>query len=272
MSVSFSAYVPCFNNRATVRAAVESLAQQTVRPQEIIVIDDGSTDDSIHQFEGLSVRVIRHAKNHGRGAVRATAMQEARGELVLALDATNRLPADFVARALPWFEDRKVAAVFGPICDPDPRGPVARWRARHIFKQNSPAAGIRHGAILATYGALVRASATARVGGYNAALRHGEDADLGRRMLAAGDDVLFVPSLPTLCNVRNSLPAVMERYARWNAGAGGQAGLSTWWRGTVYAWRAMLPMDLRAGDPAAAAISFVAPMFQLWHTLGSLRR
>ena len=125
VSLSLSAYVPCCNNRSTVRAAVESLAQQTVPPREILVVDDGSRDDSLAQLAGLPVRVVRHAENLGRGAVRATAMRELKTDLVLSLDATNRLPPDFAARALPWFADPRVAAVFGPICDPAPAGVVA---------------------------------------------------------------------------------------------------------------------------------------------------
>jgi len=267
-----SAYVPCCNNRSTVRAAVESLVRQTAPPDEILVIDDGSTDDSVAQLAGLPVRVVRHARNLGRGAVRATAMREARGELVLSLDATNRLPEDFVARARPWFDFPHTAAVFGPICDPQPAGAVARWRARHVFQQGSVAPDPLPGALLATYGTVVRAAAVSRVGGYNPALRHSEDGELGRRLLAAGEGVIFVPELTTFCNVRNSLSAVLERYARWRAGAGEGSGLRTWWAGARYAWRAMLPQDLRAGDPAAAAISLVAPFFHLWHNLGSLRR
>ena len=272
MTASISAYVPCFNNRATVRAAVESLARQTVPPGEILVIDDGSSDDSVAQFDGLPVRVLRHAENLGRGAVRATAMREARAELVLSLDATNRLPADFIARALPWFDDPQVGAVFGPIHDPEPRGAIDRWRARHVFRQFSPTGPVQSGAMLATYGTVVRAGAVVRAGGFNPALRHSEDADLGRRMLATGGDVLFVPELKTLSNVRNSLLAVMERYSRWSAGASGRTDFRTWWRATVYAWRAMLPMDLRAGDPAAAGISLISPLFQFRHLFGSLRK
>ena len=92
MSSLVSAYVPCFNNAATVRRAVESLLAQTVPPDEIIVIDDGSTDGSCEQLAGLPVRSIRHETNLGRGATRGHAMREVRHEFVLSCDATNALP------------------------------------------------------------------------------------------------------------------------------------------------------------------------------------
>ena len=66
-------YVPCLNNRSTIRQAVSSVFEQTTRPAEVIVIDDGSTDGSTDRLAGLHVRVIRHEQNLGRGATRARA-------------------------------------------------------------------------------------------------------------------------------------------------------------------------------------------------------
>ena len=131
MSASYSAYVPCFNNAATVRRAVENLLAQTITPAEVLVIDDGSSDDSVAQLGGLPIRLLRQERNLGRGAARARGMAEACHELVLSCDAGMALARDFVERAVPWFEQPEVAAVFGQIRQPPARTAALRWRARH---------------------------------------------------------------------------------------------------------------------------------------------
>jgi glycosyltransferase involved in cell wall biosynthesis len=268
MNLRYSAYVPCCNNAATVRAAVESLLAQQPAPAEVLVIDDGSTDGGAATLAGLAVRVIRHERTLGRGAVRARAMAEAGEPLVLGCDATNVLPPDFFVRAATWLTDVKVAAVFGPLRDPAPRGAVGRWRARHLFKQDVGAVQqVRRGATLATYGTLLRADAAAAVGGFDATMRHSEDAQLGRRLLAAGHAVVFDPALATYCNVRNSLGAVLERYWRWHVGVASRSPVGAYFAALRMALTVMVPADLRAGDPLAAAISLACPHFQTWKSL-----
>lgn len=260
MSVRYSAYVPCCNDAATIRAAVESVLAQTLLPAEVLVIDDASTDVSVAQLAGLDVRLIRHDRNLGRGAVRARAMAEAREEFVLCCDATNRLPPGFAAAAAPLFDAPRTAAAFGPLADPAPRGVAGRWRARHLFRQDEPAQ--RHAqALLSTYGTVVRRSAVAAVGDFNPALRATEDADLGRRLLAAGYEVVLAPELTVWSNTTNSVAKVLERYWRWNHAAAGRAALRGYPRHVWYSWRTMIAHDLRAGDWSAAAVSALCPHY-----------
>lgn len=256
----YSAYVPCCNDAATIRDAVASVLAQTLPPAEVLVIDDASTDTSLAQLDGLAVRVVRHERNLGRGAVRARAMAETREEFVLCCDATNRLPPGFAAAAAPLFAAERTAAAFGPLADPAPRGAASRWRARHLFRQDEPPR--RHTrALLSTYGTVVRRAAAAAVGGFDAACRATEDADLGRRLLAAGFDVVLAPELTVWSNTANSAAKVLERYWRWNHAAAGRAALRGYPRHAWYAWRTMIPQDLRAGDWPAAALSAVCPHY-----------
>jgi glycosyltransferase involved in cell wall biosynthesis len=127
--MTYSAYVPCYNAAATVRRAVESVMAQTIRPGEILVVDDGSTDGSLDALRGLDVRVIAHPQNLGRGEARARAMSDARHGLVLCCDATNTLEPAFVEKALMWLDDDRVAAVFGRITQPPAETLAERSRA-----------------------------------------------------------------------------------------------------------------------------------------------
>jgi glycosyltransferase involved in cell wall biosynthesis len=65
-----SAYLPCYNERSSVRAAAESVLNQVTPADEVFIVDDGSTDGS-GNVEGI--RVVRLEINQGRGAARARA-------------------------------------------------------------------------------------------------------------------------------------------------------------------------------------------------------
>ena len=260
---SFSAYIPCFNAKPTLRRAVLSVLAQTITPAEVLVVDDGSTDGSIDTIRDLDVRVVSMPRNLGRGEARARAMSEAMHDLVLCCDATNTLEPAFVEKARVWLDDDRVAAVFGRITQP-PAGSLAeRWRGRHLFKVDA-AQESRRRTSLCTWGTLVRASAVERVGGYDRQLRHTEDAELGVRLLAGDFDVVYDPALTVTSIAPNTVAQVLERHWRWYAGATPSASWREYRKSIAYSIKCMAKDDLRAGDPTAVLISLVAPHYQAW--------
>jgi glycosyltransferase involved in cell wall biosynthesis len=256
-----TAYVPCYNARSTIGATLRSIVDQTFTVSEIFMIDDGSTDGSEDASE---VKVIRFAVNKGRGAARARAMAEARHDLVLGCDATLTLDSHFLEHALPWFAGDQVAAVFGQINESSTQTVANRWRARHLFQSHLPHQ-MAHFASLATYCCVVRKSAAQQVGGFNPALRAGEDSDLGQRLLRAGFDVVFDPNLRATSVVGNSVMEILERYARWNSSS--RISFISYLRQLSYAWKVMAVKDLRARDPLGACISLLAPHYQFWRAI-----
>jgi glycosyltransferase involved in cell wall biosynthesis len=267
---SISAYVPCFNNAATVGQALRSLQAQRAPVAELFLADDGSSDSSLVIARLLEVPVVALERNMGRGAVRATAMHLAQHELVLSCDATNQLPADFLQRALPWFDDPQVAAVYGRICQHQATSLADRWRGRHLFRVQE-AMAVRHGALLSTYGCVLRREAVLRVGNFDRCLRHSEDADLGRRLLAAGFDVVFDPTLLVVSGVSNSLSQVLERYWRWYAGPGEAVSVRGYLRQVWYSLKVMTRRDLQDGDLLSLPISLFAPHYQFWRSWARCR-
>lgn len=87
---SFSVVVPCHNAAAYVEQALRSVAQQSIAPQEVIVVDDGSTDASVETVmgSGVDVHLIR---THGRNGARARniGVNAARGHWIAFLDADD---------------------------------------------------------------------------------------------------------------------------------------------------------------------------------------
>jgi len=266
MTARISGYVPFYNNKPTVLSALQSVADQCSELVEVFALDDGSTDGGPELLSLNAFRCLHQPSNQGRGSTRHWAMLESEGDIVVCCDATNVLPSDFVTRLLPWFDDRKVAAVYGRIQDPNPTGVVARWRARHLFKAcHTMHVSLR--ASLITYGTLMRRSAVLEVGNFDPALRHSEDIELGDRLLAKGYHIVFDPSVPVFCNAENGIGQVLERYWRWNAGSGEAISVQSYLRNIVYSLKYMAIQDLKAGDPWSIFISLLCPHVQFWTTV-----
>lgn len=85
-----SAIIPSYNKGSTIRAAMESVRRQTFRDVEILVVDDGSTDDTQEQVVGYGhgVRYIRQAQA-GVSAARNHGVRASRGEYVAFLDGDD---------------------------------------------------------------------------------------------------------------------------------------------------------------------------------------
>jgi glycosyltransferase involved in cell wall biosynthesis len=85
-----SVVIPCYNGARFLREALESALRQTHAPLEVIVVDDGSTDDSVGIAEavGSPVRVIQQAHG-GESVARNRGIEEARGDWIGFLDADD---------------------------------------------------------------------------------------------------------------------------------------------------------------------------------------
>jgi glycosyltransferase involved in cell wall biosynthesis len=116
--------VPVFNRAAELIAAVNSVRAQTYPHWELLIVDDGSTDDTVVTAERLvasdpeRIRLLRQV-NAGPGAARETGRQAARGEYLQYLDSDDRL--------LPAKLELQVAAF-----QADPLADIAYCRCREL--------------------------------------------------------------------------------------------------------------------------------------------
>lgn len=88
--IAFSVVIAVYNGEKTIRRAIESVLAQTLPPREIIVVDDGSTDETyrIVSRYGPPVKVLRQP-NQGVAAARNAGVEAAQGEWVAFLDADD---------------------------------------------------------------------------------------------------------------------------------------------------------------------------------------
>lgn len=95
----FSILIPVYNTSKTLRRTLASVLNQTFVDIEVIIVDDGSTDNSFeilktYEARDKRVKIIKHEKNSGLLAARYTAMKEAAGKYVLFIDSDDWLELD----------------------------------------------------------------------------------------------------------------------------------------------------------------------------------
>lgn len=130
-TVPVTVVVPAFNEGSTLADTLISLLTQSVAPQEIIVIDDCSTDDTAQVAARLGVTVIRPERNTGSKAGAQTfALRHVSTSLVMAIDADTTLAPDAIEQLMPAFTDAEVVAACGSVI---PRRIRSIWeRGRYI--------------------------------------------------------------------------------------------------------------------------------------------
>jgi len=264
-----SAYIPCYNNECTIGTAIESILNQKYSVDELIIIDDGSTDKSLKIIKRYEVKHISLNKNNGRGFVRNLAINECKNEFVLCCDATNSLAPNFLDIALPCLSNNPTAcSVSGPIKSLDKSDLVCRWRSRHLFKDyvlHQP--NTINISSLITYGTLMKKSVILKLGNFDPLLRHSEDEDMADRISASNFHSLGHSDLEIICIKKNSLSEVFERYWRWNIGKKEKLSFSTYWSGIKCSLKPMAQLDIAKKDYLAATLSLLLPHYFLLKSL-----
>jgi glycosyltransferase involved in cell wall biosynthesis len=144
-----SLVVPCFNHGRTLGRAVSSALDQTALA-ELIIVDDGSSDDSLAIARGLAradarIRVLTTKKNGGPGAARNLGARHASGAYLCFLDADDELIGNFFAEALDMMARAADMRAIRPVqeyFDPVKGYVLPEFDPRHTSAALSSAAGL----------------------------------------------------------------------------------------------------------------------------------
>jgi glycosyltransferase involved in cell wall biosynthesis len=167
-----SAIVPAFDAARFLGDALDSIQAQRYHPLEVIVVDDGSTDDTARRARAHPVgATVLEQPRRGPAAARNAGLERAVGELVAFLDADDLWPEGKLARQVAHLtQHHDVAVTLGRVEYRADEGAVV---------PSLPFADDATNAITNVHlgSALFRASAFARVGNFDEQLTYGEDHD-----------------------------------------------------------------------------------------------
>ena len=203
-----SVVIPVYNYERYLGEAVESVLNQTYQNLEVIVVDDGSTDQSgevARSFAGKGV-VYCHQVHAGIGPTRNKGVELARGEFLAFLDADDRWPLEKLERQLNTFEnDPALEMVFGQALQLQ-NGPA--WEAG-VSDKSPTVPGMVPGMVPGTM--LIKRAAFDRVGTFQGDLKVGEFIDWYARAVELNVRSLVLPELFLWRRIHDSNQGVRER-------------------------------------------------------------
>lgn len=247
MSPSLSVVIPSLNGADGVRRCLRALERQTIRSAlEVIVVDDGSSDDTGEVAAAHHAVVVRHATNRGVSAARNSGIKVASAPVVAFLDDDCE-PCSTWAETVVADYGADVVAMGGSIVPGPGPGVVLGYLARHnplapqeleLASSNNmlyrlglylrrqwvatPRTGRRAVVSVPAANMSVRRMALVAIEGFDERITFGsEDEDLCRRLTAAypGTHLLYNPEAQVVHHFRSSFRAMMRRRRVYGRGS-----------------------------------------------------
>ena len=222
-----SLVVPAFNEGLVIQAAVRSLLLLDYPNYEIIVIDDGSTDDTAEKALGvarearnISVRVVTK-RNAGKAEALNTGMSLARGEFVLNMDGDSKLSTNTLRACIRHFDDPNIGAVAGNVKVINRENIWSRIQALEYVEGLAMArkaqSFLRAVNIIPGPLGMFRKSVLQQVGGYDHDT-FAEDCDLTLKLLMRGWHIAYEPSAIAWVETPSRLLDLLKQRYRWTRG------------------------------------------------------
>ena len=193
-SVSVSVIIPIYNGERYLDSCLTAIRQSAYAPYEIIVVDNGSTDDSVETARRHGIGVVSCPGPSGPGAARNRGAHLAKGQILLFVDADVVIKPDTLSRVVATFQEQPdVAAVFGSYDDrPAAQNFLSQYKnlVHHFVHQH---ARTEASTFWGGCGA-IRKEIFHKIGGYDQAkypTASVEDIEMGARMHRSGYRIML---------------------------------------------------------------------------------
>lgn len=219
--------VPAYNEGVVIQAAVRSLLHLDYPNYEVLVIDDGSTDDTYEkamvvakESQRVSVRVISK-RNGGKADALNTGMTWARGEFILNMDGDSKLSSNALRVCVRHFDDPSVGAVAGNVKVINRDNIWTRIQALEYVEGLAMArkaqSFLRSVNIIPGPLGMFRKSVLQQVGGYDHDT-FAEDCDLTLKLLMRGWHIAYEPLAVAWVESPSRLLDLLKQRYRWTRG------------------------------------------------------
>lgn len=199
-AVHFSVVIPAYNAAGTLRSTVTSVQAQTDQDFEIIIIDDGSTDETLKvmlEFAASDLRIRAVSKpNSGVSDTRNFGAKLAKGKLLAFLDADDQWhPTKLARHRVAHAFDPLLAASFAQVeFAPERDGKMTKGRTFSSVPAGclDIADVLVENAVCTTSNLVVERDAFHDLGGFDATMRYAEDQELLARIIADGGMIIGI--------------------------------------------------------------------------------
>jgi len=200
-----SVIIPTYNSGRFIEDALASVFAQTYRHFEVIVVDDGSTDDTRERIQAFTSQVVYiYQPNQGPAAARNAGFQQCRGDFLVFLDADDVWLSQCLERQVEAFaRDPGLGVVYtwwGHIDETgDPLPRIRRPTCRgYVFEQ------LLLGCFTVPSVSMIARECLDGVGLFDPDLRYADDWDLFLRIAAAEHRFEYIPEVLSRCRVHSS--------------------------------------------------------------------
>ena len=219
MSEKITIYIPAYNAEKTIEQSIISIKNQTYEVDEIIIIDDNSSDKTheiINQYKDIIL--IKNQKNMGLSFSRNLAIKKSSNEIVGAIDSDVALDKYWLEILLNNINQNQIVMCCGNMTEKFITNKFNAWRAKY-YSQNWGNKDIINPAFLYGCNTLLLKHTWKNVGGYNDKfLTNGEDIDFSNKIKSFNNSNLFYSSKAKCSHLQDdNLKSLSKRVWRYHA-------------------------------------------------------
>ncbi|MBI5375971.1 MAG: glycosyltransferase family 2 protein [Candidatus Schekmanbacteria bacterium] len=213
--MKISLYIPCFNASLYIKRCLEGVFNQSINIDEVLIIDDGSTDNTVQIASKFDVKIISHESNKGLAAARNTAIKNSAGDYIASLDSDCVPEKNWIEKLIHEFRDNKIAGIGGMLVEGYQDKPADLWRA-----VNMP----QHWGNELTYNPeflfgsnnIFRKESLLKVGMYDEALgNNGEDHHISQKLKSMNYALIYTPAARAVHLRQDTVSSILRTHWNW---------------------------------------------------------
>jgi len=210
--MTVSVIIPCYNCERTITKTISALLIQTVKPKEIICVDDGSTDYTKREIKkfGKKVKYV-HQKNSGPAKARNVGAKKATSEIIVFTDSDCTPIKRWLEEMVKPFKDKKVGGVQGAYLTKQ-KDLVARCGQIEIEQRYEKMENAKEIDWVGSYSAAFKRKEFINLGGYDESfpIASGEDPEFSFRLAKSKAKLVFNPR----ATVYHTHPSKLLKYLK----------------------------------------------------------
>jgi glycosyltransferase involved in cell wall biosynthesis len=213
-----SIIIPCYNAERWIGEAITSCLKQTYQPIEIIVVDDGSTDDSRAVLRSFGEMIRWVEGKHGGGSqARNLGFSLSEGQYIQFLDADDYLESEKIERQVSFLEEAGSEVVYSDWRHQhhQPDGRIVFGEVQVSGAQSDILEALLGGWWTANMSLLLRREAVLRCGGWDETLGAGQDRDFFISVVISGTEIGYQPGCYSVYRRYGNVTVSTASLRRW---------------------------------------------------------